>query len=122
MNTEKELTEQAFIAGYDRMAQQVHQTHKDKGFAAQAQPDNLLWMGNQIALMHGELSEAHESIRKGTNDDKITRRKGYEVELADVVIRVMNFGTDCGLDIASALVEKARFNESREFMHGGKKF
>lgn len=122
MNVEKEVTEQQFLAAWDRMSQQVHVTHVDKGFAALAKPEDPIWMGNQIALMHGELSEAHESIRKGTNDDKITWRKGYEVELADVIIRVMNFATDSGLDVASALIEKARFNEGRPAMHGGKKF
>lgn len=122
MNQDKEITESAFHNAFDRMRQQVFETHKAKGWTKASRPDDPVWMGNQIALMHGELSEAHESIRKGTNDDKLTHLKGYEVELADVIIRIMNFATETGIDVAGALVVKARYNEGREFMHGNKKF
>lgn len=104
------------------MSQQVYQTHIDKGWTKSSRPEDPVWMGNQIALMHSELSEAHESIRKGTNDDKVTWRKGYEVELADVIIRIMNFATEAKLDVAAALIDKARFNEGRPYLHGDKKF
>lgn len=111
----------AFCHAWKNLQAALYATHQEKGFAMP--PDSpVIWDGNQIALMHGELSEAHEALRKDLMDDKITHRKGVEVELADVVIRIMNYATDRGLDVAGAIVEKAAFNKSRPFMHGGKKF
>lgn len=122
MNPENKLDISAFLSGWDRMRQQVWLTHVAKGWTLESLPSSPVWQGNQIALMHSELSEAHEAIRKDLNDDKITTRKGVEVELSDVIIRIMNFSTEMGLDVAGALVEKAAFNEGRPFMHGDKKF
>lgn len=82
-----------------------------------------------IALMHSELSEMLEGIRKDENDKHLPHRKSEEVEAADVLIRLLDY---CGyrkLDIAGALVEKLSYNatradhanESRRTI-GGKKF
>ncbi len=46
-----------------------------------------------ISLMHSELSEALEAVRKDLNDDHLTNRKGVEVEFADTIIRIMDY---CG--------------------------
>lgn len=70
--------------------------------------------GEMIALMHSELSEALEAIRKDLMDDKLTHRKGVEVELADLLIRVADFGGKFNLDLGGAIVEKMRFNAIRE--------
>ena len=44
-----------------------------------------------IALVHSEVSEALEADRKDLNDDKLTEYLGRDVELADVVIRVLDW-------------------------------
>ena len=49
--------------------------------------DPLTLAAEKIALCHSEVSEAHAANVKGSMDDKLTDRLGYEVELADVVIR-----------------------------------
>ena len=49
--------------------------------------DPLTLAAEKIALCHSEVSEAHTANVKGSMDDKLTDRLGYEVELADVVIR-----------------------------------
>ena len=69
--------------------------------------------GEMIALMHSELSEALEHVRKGTMDDKLPARKGEEVEMADTVIRVMDYCAGRGLDLGGAIVEKLIFNYTR---------
>jgi NTP pyrophosphatase (non-canonical NTP hydrolase) len=71
-------------------------------------------VGEAIALMHSELSEALEAHRKDLNDDKITDRKGLEVELADCVIRILDFAGGFDLDIAGAVVDKLAYNAKRE--------
>lgn len=91
--------------------------------------DNPREDGTMIALIHSEISEALEGIRKNLNDDHLTSRKMVEVELADAVIRIMDYAGSRGLDVAGALVEKLEYNQQRQDhkkenrnKEGGKKF
>jgi NTP pyrophosphatase (non-canonical NTP hydrolase) len=70
--------------------------------------------GEMIALMHSELSEALEAVRKNLMDDKLTHRRGVEVEMADAIIRILDYCGGRGLDIGGAVVEKLAFNAQRE--------
>lgn len=79
-------------------------------------------VGERIALMHSELSEALEADRKDLMDDKLTHRSGVEVELADCIIRIIDFCAYKGYDIQGAIEEKMAYNSGRPFMHGGKKY
>lgn len=74
-----------------------------------------------IALMHSELSEALEADRKDLMDDKLTHRKGLEVELADAVIRIMDFSQGKDLDVGGAVIEKLDYNKTRPYLHGENK-
>lgn len=69
--------------------------------------------GEMIALMHSELSECLEGIRKDLMDDKLPHRKMEEVELADVLIRIFDYAGGYGLDLEGALEEKMAFNLKR---------
>ena len=76
-----------------------------------------------IALMHSELSECLEWLRQGNpRSDHIPEVSGAEEELADVLIRMMDFAKTKGYDIPKALFLKIKFNEGREDRHGGKLF
>lgn len=79
--------------------------------------------GEKIALMHSELSEALDALRHGNPPDShIPEFTGVEAELADVIIRIMDYSQHRGFNVAGAIVAKAAYNETREFRHGGKKF
>lgn len=86
-------------------------------------------VGEALALVHSEVSEAMEAARKNLNDDHLTDRKGLEVELGDAVIRIFDLAGGLGLDIGGAIVEKMAYNtkradhklENRE-LDGGKQF
>lgn len=82
-----------------------------------------------ICLMHSELSEAMEGERKGLMDDHLPHRPMAEVEMADAVIRIMDYCGRFGYDIGGAIVEKMEYNKNRadhklenRSQEGGKKF
>lgn len=69
--------------------------------------------GELIALMHSELSEALEGERKNLQDDHLPHRRMAEVELADTIIRILDYAAGHGYDIEGALREKLAYNVSR---------
>ncbi len=75
-----------------------------------------------IALMHSELSEALEGDRKNLMDDHLPQFDMLTVELADVVIRIMDHAGWASLPVGEAIIAKMGYNANREHMHGGKAF
>lgn len=70
-------------------------------------------VGEKLALIHSEVSEAMEGHRKSKMDDKLPHRPMVEVELADAVIRIMDLAGALNLDIGGAIAEKMAFNKIR---------
>ena len=86
-----------------------------------------LWIAVKAGLIAAEAHEAIEELRKGHDPDHQykshngTKSEGFLVELADVVIRVMDLCWVLDLDIESAVMRKLRDNDKRGRRHGGKK-
>lgn len=80
-------------------------------------------IGEQVANMHAELSEAWEHYRNGhmvAFHDQMGKPDGFPIELADVVIRVMDTCEALGIDLEEMIALKHAYNTSRPHRHGGK--
>lgn len=92
-----------------------------------------------VALCHCELSEAIEEDREGkpdayfihadtgkeeTNLNLWTGEKleGRAVELADCIIRILDWCGKNNIDIEKIITLKHNFNITRPYKHGGKKY
>lgn len=110
------VSEQLFIDYFEFMAERIHEWAKRKGFWEDGKDRND---GEMIALMHSELSEVLEALRKDNPpDDKIPEYSGAEAELADVIIRIMDTANARGWRVAEAIVAKMAYNEERPYKHG----
>lgn len=102
--------------------------------------------GDIVALCHSELSEALEEYRAGRPMEwhecgldgypcesrncecpscgesmKIEKPEGIAVEMADCLIRILDWFGKEGLDVDRIVQEKMAYNETRPYRHGGKK-
>ena len=71
-------------------------------------------IGELLCLVHSEVSEAMEGVRKNLQDDKLPHRSMFEVELADTLIRIFDIAGAYNLDLGGAIEEKRAFNKQRE--------
>ena len=82
---------------------------------------NYLFVTNTLAkldLIHSEVSEATEAVRKPGPDKHCPEFTNLEGELADIVIRVMDLAGALYMDLGDAVLEKMRHNTTRPFKHG----
>lgn len=119
-----------FIASFSALATLAHANSRAKGFwevieSLKGHPRwpeiEAFWKISRIGLMHSEASEAVEGIRKSKMDDHLTTRTMEVAELADIIIRIMDYAGAYNLPLAEVIIEKMTYNKGRPYMHGDKK-
>ena len=101
----------------------IHQYAKDKGWW-----DKPRAIGDIFILFTSEVTEAYEEYRNGheVNEtyfkpDAPDKPEGVPTELADVVIRILDFCEWAGIDIQDIIEKKHAYNLTRPYRHGGKR-
>jgi NTP pyrophosphatase (non-canonical NTP hydrolase) len=108
----------SFVAAFNAVADDVYNTALEKGWYDGGNRN----LGEAVALMHSELSEALEALRAGeaTPSDKLPDFLGVEEELADCIVRIMDISRAQKWRVAEALVAKIAYNKGRPPKHGKK--
>jgi NTP pyrophosphatase (non-canonical NTP hydrolase) len=120
----------------NELSKQIHENAKSKGFY-----DKEKNIGEMLALIHSEVSEALEADRKGRycpeipNIEDVANNESmsvliaqyhnyikgtFEEEMADIVIRVMDLCAYKKIDLLHHIKAKMRMNSLREHKHGKK--
>lgn len=103
----------------NKLRDDIHQNAVEHGWW-----DEERSFGEIIALCHSELSEALEEYRNGILPGMIygyEQPGGIDVELADCIIRILDYCGAAGIDIEQAIRVKHEYNKGRPYRHGGKK-
>lgn len=118
---DKQKERKTIMTGINEVAKQIHENAVDHGWW-----DEERGFPEVLALIHSEVSEALEEYRNGRLPTEVYtgnngKPEGIPIELADVIIRVLDYCGYTGIDIDAAISQKHEYNRTRPYRHGGKK-
>lgn len=102
----------------NELAKEIHENARAHGWW-----DEPRSFGEIIALCHSELSEALEEYRNGKHNlyyAGCDKPEGIAVEMADCIIRILDWCGKEGIDIDEIVRIKHNYNRTRPYRHGGK--
>lgn len=106
----------------DALADEILRNAVTKGF--HFDEENPKDHAAKIALIHSEVSEWLEAIRRDPNapSEHCPEITCAEEEMADVIIRTLHLARKEKMRVMFAILTKMKFNSTRDFKHGGKRF
>ena len=102
--------------GLDALAAVLHESAKEKGFWDGAYSNDKI--GNKLALVHSEVTEVLEAIRKNKGSEQIVE------EMADIIIRLLDIyaamrnENQISHSLDEVLENKINKNKDRPRLHG----
>ena len=112
----------SYLNDMDDLAHTLHAHAKRQGFYEpydnMDEADHVVFHLKQLAMIHSEVTEVLEAIRKEKGDDLVVE------ELADCIIRILDFWAflnETGYtkeSLQNALNNKIETNEKRAYIHG----
>ena len=108
----------------DRLAKDIHGNAVEKGFwdymyrNPNPDKDTFIFYGKQLAMIHSEVTEVLEAVRKSKGQDQVVE------EFADIIIRIldlyegMRVNNDVEDSLQEVLLKKISINTHRDKMHG----
>lgn len=107
----------------DDLARELNNTAVEKGFWApmlrMEAEDDFIFYAKQLAMIHSEVTEALEALRKDHGDEKFVE------ELADLIIRTLDLWAGMNKvrvkplpSLHETLMRKANINKDRPKLHG----
>lgn len=107
----------------DELAEELNDTAMQKGFWSpmlrMEAEDDFIFYAKQLAMIHSEVTEALEALRKDQGDDKFVE------ELADLIIRTLDLWAGMNKvrveklpSLHDTIIKKAGINKDRPKLHG----
>ncbi|HEY6021032.1 MAG TPA: hypothetical protein VIY48_14340 [Candidatus Paceibacterota bacterium] len=103
----------------NELSEQIHDTAIKHGWWKENRN-----FGEVLALIHSEVSEVLEDWRNGMEFHAISmdegKPTGIPIEMADILIRVLDACAGLEINIQRAVEIKMAYNQGRPYRHGGK--
>lgn len=103
---------------FDELSEQIHPTNVANGFWGP--PEMMDKYVAKLCLIHSEVSEVMEALRKSQGTDKVTE------EFADILIRLFDLygelveAGEADPHLFEVMIQKMRVNEDRPPKHGNR--
>ena len=113
------------MKGLNKFAKKIHKQNKEKGFYVSKQN-----VAQSMMLVVCEIAEAVEADRKGDFADldafeadperifEVHIKDTFQDEIADAIIRLLDYCGATNLDIEKHIEYKLEFNKTRAYKHG----
>lgn len=110
--------DRADASRFDRLGAEIHETNVEKGFWRD--PEMMDKYAAKLALIHSEVTEVLEALRKSQGSDKVTE------EFADVFIRALDLYStlveagEADPELFRVMLQKMEANKNRPPKHGNR--